>query len=182
MGSTAKDNRRYTVEEYYIMMQDTEQLAELLNGEIVAMASPSIAHQRITRSLTTEIDNYLRRHHGKCEVFSAPTDVMLDEHDLVIPDVFIACHPERFDRQKYNGAPDFVAEVVSSNRSDDYIKKLYLYQTSGVREYWIIDPKSRKTLVYYFEESLSPTIYPFDVPIPVGIYQNAEEPLEIMIS
>ena len=181
MGTTAKETQRYTVSEYYALVQNTEKRIELLDGALVEMASPSIQHQRITRLLTTELDRYIRRRGGTCEVFSAPTDVQLDEYTLVIPDVFVACHPERFDAQKYNGAPDFVAEVVSSNRSDDYIKKLYFYQRSGVREYWIVDPKAQKILVYYFEESLSPVIYPFGVPVPVGIYQHTPEPLSILI-
>lgn len=181
MGTAAKQGKRYTVEEYYQKMQDTETLAELLDGEIVNMASPNILHQRLVRFLTTEIDSYLRRNKGKCEVFSAPTDVQLDEYTLVVPDVFIACHPEKFDSQKYNGAPDFVAEVVSTNRSDDYVKKLYWYQRSGVREYWILDPKAQRVLVYFFAESLSPKFYPFGVPIPVGIYQSAENSLTLTI-
>ena len=117
-----------------------------------------------------------------CEVFTAPTDVQMDDHNLVIPDVFIACHPDWFDSQKYNGAPDFVAEVVSTNRSDDFDRKLWLYRIHGVREYWIIDPKHEKVLVYFFEESAFPNMYSFDTPIPVRIYQNAEHPLSIIIS
>ena len=181
MGTTANEKRRYTVSEYYALMQDTEEKMELLDGELVGMASPSIQHQRLTRFLTIALDRYITQNYGTCEVFSAPTDVMLDEYTLVIPDVFVVCHPEWLDAQKYNGAPDFIAEVVSSNRSDDYIKKLYWYQRSGVREYWIVDPKAKKVLVYYFEESLSPTVYPFGVPIPVGIYQHTENPLTITI-
>ena len=113
---------------------------------------------------------------------SSFSDVQLDDHNLVIPDVFIACHPDWFDSQKYNGAPDFVAEVVSTNRSDDFDRKLWLYRIHGVREYWIIDPKHEKVLVYFFEESAFPNMYSFDTPIPVRIYQNAEHPLSIIIS
>lgn len=56
MGTTAKEKRRYTVSEYYALMQDTEEKMELLDGELVGMASPSIQHQRLTRFLTIALD------------------------------------------------------------------------------------------------------------------------------
>lgn len=147
MMNNAAKTPRYNVKEYYQAIQNSEQPTELLDGELVAMASPSIQHQRICGNLQFFTKQYIRRNHGACEVFIAPTDVQMDDHNLVIPDVFIACHPDWFDSQKYNGAPDFVAEVVSTNRSDDFDRKLWLYRIHGVREYWIIDPKHEK---YWF--------------------------------
>lgn len=102
MNNAAK-TPRYNVEEYYQAIQNSEQPTELLDGELVAMASPSMQHQRICGNLQFFIKQYIRRNHGTCEVFTAPTDVQLDEHNLVIPDVFIACRPDWFDSQKYNG-------------------------------------------------------------------------------
>ena len=48
MNNAAK-TPRYNVEEYYQAIQNSEQPTELLDGELVAMASPSIQHQRICR-------------------------------------------------------------------------------------------------------------------------------------
>ena len=182
METTAKNIPRYTVEEYYEAVKETEQRTELLDGEIVDMASPNIQHQQITGNLFAELRQYIRRTGGTCRPGIAPTDVKLDDYNLVVPDVFIACKPEQFDQQKYNGAPEFVAEVVSTNRNDDFDRKLWLYRMSGVREYWIIDPKKEKVLVYFFEESAFPDIYPFDTPIPVRMYQNHPEPIAIRIA
>ena len=99
-------------------------------------------------------------------------DVKLDDFNVVQPDVFVTCKPETVKKQYVDGAPDFVAEVVSSNRGDDFDRKLLLYRTSGVREYWIIDPKYRKTLVYFFEQGNFPDFYTFDTPIPVRIWDG----------
>ena len=44
METTAKNIPRYTVEEYYEAVKETEQRTELLDGEIVDMASPNIQH------------------------------------------------------------------------------------------------------------------------------------------
>lgn len=55
----------------------------------------------------------------------------------------------------------------------DYITKLALYERSGVREYWIVDPEARATTVYRFQGGgLRFTTYRFDEPIPVGIYDD----------
>ena len=40
-----------------------------------------------------------------------------------------------------------------SNPSDDYIRKLYYYKKAEVREYWIIDSRTEKVIVYYLEQS-----------------------------
>ena len=51
-----------------------------------------------------------------------------------------------------------------------------------MREYWIVDPKNEKTLVYFFDENNYPNIYTFDTPIPVNIFKNNDVQLEINIS
>lgn len=172
MNNTAETIHRYTEEEYFEMTKDSEQMTELLDGQIVAMSSPGIRHNTITQNLHFQLKSFVLAHDGKCRPFAAPTDVKLNDFTVVVPDVFVTCTPENFDSQKLNGAPDFVAEVVSSNRSDDFIRKLYLYRNNGVREYWIIDPKNEKVYVYFFEEDSSPEIYDFHTPIPVRIWDG----------
>lgn len=164
------DNKKYTADEFFELIGETNQSYELMNGEVVAQAAPSILHQRISKRVTAKLDAFILSKGGKCEVFSAPTDVQIDENNVVQPDIFIGCDPDKFDEHKFNGAPDFVIEIVSSNRSDDFTKKLELYKNCGVREYWIIDPENERTVVYQFGEKLSVNIYTFDKPVPVGIY------------
>ncbi len=172
MPNTARKEEFYTAEEYYVVTSGSEQLTELIGGRIVALASPTIQHNRIAQNLLVEMKLFIRKNKGKCEAFTAPTDVKLNEENIIIPDVFVACNPENFSKQHYIGAPDFVAEVVSTNRSDDFYRKLVLYQENGVREYWIIDPKNEKVLVYFFEDNPFPEIYDFHTPIPVRIWEN----------
>jgi Uma2 family endonuclease len=181
MENTARSIQKYTVEEYYKKVENYSTLTELRNGEIVDLASPSIRHQTLTGELSYTFREYIKRNKGKCKVFEAPTDVKLDESNVVIPDVFIACNPENFDSQKYNGAPDYIAEVVSTNWADDYIRKLHLYQESGVREYWIVDPKKGTVTVFFFEEQFNEN-YSFNDDIPVNIYKHNVEPLRINVS
>lgn len=43
--------------------------------------------------------------------------------------------------------PDWVGEILSTNRSNDLIKKKRVYHRSGVPHYWIIDPTEEILLV-----------------------------------
>ena len=102
----------------------------------------------------------------------SPFDVLLDDNNVVQPDVMVICDRDKMDGKRCNGAPDFVVEITSSNYAHDYIDKLALYRKSGVREYWIVDPQYERIMVYFFDTSDFPNIYTFDTPVPVGIYDG----------
>ena len=171
MGALQAD-ARMNADEYLASVPETMQHRELRGGTVVSFASPSAEHQSIVLGLGSEIRSFIKRNRGKCSVFIAPLDVRLDQFNVVQPDVFVVCDPSKMDTH-CNGAPDWVIEVLSTNRWDDLVAKLHLYHEAGVREYWIVDPKKRVTLVYCFEQNDSPDIYTFDTPIPVGIYDKA---------
>lgn len=174
--------KRYTAEEFYGL--DLDYPCELINGCIYDMSpSPNIGHQRMSGEISYKVRDYIKKNNGKCEVFSAPTDVKINDDAVVVPDIFVACDPEKFDEQKYNGAPDWVIEIVSpSNASRDYADKLQLYRNAGVREYWIIDPMNEKIVTYRFETSSVVEVYTFEDEIPVGIYSENSDPLFICLN
>lgn len=163
---------KYTSEEYFTYTPESNAHCELVDGEIIALASPSRIHQEITGEIYAELRNFIKRNNGKCKVFIAPFDVKLDDYNVVQPDIFVICDKSGLDDRLYNGVPDFIVEVLSTNRSDDIVRKMHLYHDKGVREYWIVDPKNKKTLVYFFEKNDFPNIYTFDTDIPVGIYED----------
>jgi Uma2 family endonuclease len=48
-----------------------------------------------------------------------------------------------------DGPADLVVEIVSPDSLDrDYVQKFAEYQSSGVREYWLIDPANQAILAY----------------------------------
>lgn len=173
----------YTVEEFR-KLTDIGERTELIDGIIVDISpSPNIRHQQISGDIFFQIKNYINKNGGKCQVFEAPTDVKLNENTVVIPDIFVACNPDNFDEQQYNGAPDLIIEIVSpSNSERDYKDKLYLYKNTGVKEYWIIDPVSQRIIVYKFGETNITEFYTFDDEISVGIYHGNNESLVIRIN
>ena len=169
---TPRDHK-YTAEEFFKLTPENEsERYELINGEIVAQAAPSEIHQKLVMRISNQIDTFILSNRGKCQTMISPFDVVIDNGNVVQPDVFVVCDRDKMDGKRCNGAPDFVIEVTSSNYGHDYIDKLDLYRKSGVREYWIVDPLYERVMVYFFEQSSSPNIYTFDMPVPVGIYDG----------
>ncbi len=166
------NEHKMTAEEFFKLAPETNTHMELRDGEIVDFATPTPEHQDIVGGMYSEIRTFIRTNSGDCKPFISPLDVKLDDYNVVQPDVFVICDPSKYDNLRCYGAPDWCIEVLSTNRNDDLYRKLALYQAHGVREYWIVDPKNSKVLVYFFEKSDFPNIYTFDTAIPVGIYDG----------
>lgn len=168
----ARNIDTYTIE-YIYALPDGER-AELIDGQIYYMAPPNTRHQRILNYINTEINMYIRKNNGECEVFPAPFAVFLNDDDMnyVEPDISVICDKNKISDKGCHGAPDWVIEIISpSSRAMDYFTKLFQYQKSGVREYWIVDPIKQRITVYFFEKELVEE-YSFGEEVPVGIYEG----------
>ena len=145
----------YTEEDYYNLPENVR--AELIDGQIYYMSAPSRIHQEILMFLSKTIANYIDSKKGPCKVYPAPFAVKLfsdDDKNVVEPDISVICDPNKLTDRGCTGAPDWIVEITSpSNSSHDYIRKLNLYADAGVREYWIVDPISKKIFVYHLEET-----------------------------
>lgn len=162
-----------TLEEYESLPGDAR--AEVFDGQVYYMASPSQVHQTILLELSSMLNSYVKKNSGGCKVFPAPFDVKLSDSPLVIvqPDIMVVCNDGKLDGKRCNGAPDFIIEIVSpGNPEDDYIRKLYYYKNYGVREYWIVDPQRKSVIVNYFEGNIFNVPYTFDSVIKVNIYNS----------
>ncbi len=161
----------FTLEDYYALPD--ERRAELLDGVLYDMAAPSTIHQFIISKLTTIFESYISSKKGKCIVLPSPVDVQIDCDDrtMLQPDLLILCDRSKLIRQCIMGAPDLVVEIMSpSSRQMDGKRKMAKYATAGVREYWMIDPDSGKTVVYWTDQTAVPAIYGPDDEVPVGIF------------
>lgn len=168
----ARNIDTYTIE-YIYALPDGER-AELIDGQIYYMAPPNTRHQRMLNYINTEINMYIRKNNGECEVFPAPFAVFLNDDDMnyVEPDISVICDKNKISDKGCQGAPDWVIEIISpSSRAMDYFTKLFQYQKSGVREYWIVDPIKQRITVYFFEKELVEE-YSFGEEVPVGIYEG----------
>lgn len=174
LGLARKGKWQYTVDDIKALPEWIH--AELIDGEIfVRMTAPATIHQDILMGLSFQIESYIQKKKGKCHVYPAPFGVcpINDIHNFVEPDITLICDEDKMESDGCYGAPDFLVEIVSpSNRKMDYVRKLALYRESGVREYWIVDPKHEQVTVYNWEQSEQPTLYPFSERIKVGVYDD----------
>ena len=168
----AKKIESYTAEDYFNLPENTR--VELIDGVFYDMASPSLNHQLIVSELNRQIGNHIKEKGGPCKVLPAPFTVKLYDDVVVEPDISVICDPKKLTEKGCNGAPDWVIEIVSpSSSGNDYIRKLQLYHSAGVLEYWIVDPGSEMVTVYDLTaENLSPKSYSMKDTIKVGIYED----------
>lgn len=168
----ALQSETITLEQYEALPENRR--VEVFGDVVYDMASPSQIHQALSMELSNIIYNYIKDKKGPCQVFCAPFDVKLSDKPLTIiqPDIMVICDRDKLDGKRCNGAPDFIIEIVSpGNPSDDYIRKLYYYKNYGVREYWIVDPRHQKVIVYCLEQTeFKMEIYTFRDNIKVNIY------------
>lgn len=167
-----ENGRTYTVADIEALPEGER--AELTDGNIYYMASPSRTHQRILSKLNQTIGNYIDSHNGSCEVYPAPFAVYLnnDDTNYYEPDISVICDTSKLDEKGCHGAPDWIIEIVSQgNKARDYFTKLFKYQAAGVREYWIVDPTRELVFAYQFENEVMEQ-YSFGEAVPVGIYEG----------
>lgn len=151
--------KKVSYEEFMEISEKSTLRMELINGEIYLLSSPNIIHQTLLGRLHLIFNEYFK---GKpCRVFLAPFDVHFKKRDIKLPDVMqpdviVACDVEGNvnEKNKYMGTPSLVVEILSeSTRSKDMIDKLNTYMLSGVQEYWIIDTKQEKVMLYTFADA-----------------------------
>lgn len=108
---------------------------QLVAGNFLMTPAPSERHQRLCRELHLELGLFLRRV-PLGELYSAPFDVVLDDNNVVQPDLLIVLdrHRERIHSEGVRGAPDLVVEVLSdSTRKRDEVLKTTSISSSAFR-------------------------------------------------
>lgn len=150
--------KKVSYEEFMEIYENSELRLEYINGEIVVLDSPSPYHQDISGNLYVHLRAYLRD--KLCKVFYAPFDVHfykkdLDTPDVMQPDLLIVCDLDEAvnEGDRYMGTPSLCIEILSkSTRSKDMVDKLNTFMLSGVKEYWVVDPKKQIVLIYSFKD------------------------------
>ena len=153
MSTQAALQHQSVLEEYMSLPENV--MAELIDGEIHMMASPTRRHQEMLGALFNRIYNHIQSKKGTCKVYPAPFSVKLEKNrdNYLEPDISVICDEKKLTDAGCEGAPDWIIEIASpSDLRHDYIKKLNLYEEAGVREYWIVNPMEETVVVYRLEE------------------------------
>ncbi len=127
---------------------------ELLDGRVVMTPPAGYSHGAIEAALGGILEPFVRKRTlGKC--FGSSQGFELPSGDTVEPDYsFVSAERWRAMPPPEEGrflrvVPDPVVEILSrSTAALDRGEKKDVYERSGVREYWLIDPRARTLLVY----------------------------------
>jgi Uma2 family endonuclease len=132
-----------------------DEMVEIIKGRVYKLSAPKRVHQTISIRISSKIFNLLEGQ--KCKVYSAPFDVRLpvksrkneDIFTVVQPDICVICDPTKLDDAGCIGAPDLIIEILSKGNNKKELQNKYeVYEESGVKEYWVIEPESQTMLVY----------------------------------
>ncbi|MBC8357054.1 MAG: Uma2 family endonuclease [Planctomycetes bacterium] len=127
---------------HYVCYPDDGRRHEIIDGDHYVNPALNTNHQRYSRRIQFQLYDQLEET-GKGEVFNAPTDLQLTDHDIVQPDLIVVMHERRLiiTPTKVKGTPDLIVEILSpSTKKNDCVLKKELYERVGVPEYWIVDP------------------------------------------
>ena len=142
-----RSGMRLTVEEFFDLPDTWDRRKmELDEGVLYIMTKPRLVHQFFQLKLAGFVDQHLD------EFNSPPADVFtevivalsLERRILLAPDLTIVLRENTaiYHDQMIEGSPDIVAEILSSDRNRDLVRKRQLYAEAGVQEYWIFDTRN----------------------------------------
>ncbi|GAB4031284.1 Uma2 family endonuclease [Spirosoma jeollabukense] len=173
-------NGTYTYADY--LKWQFDERVELIKGKIYRMSpAPKRKHQDASVNLEFALLKYFED--KSCKVYDAPFDVRLpvrnerkpDQlHTVVQPDICVICDLSKLDDDGCLGAPDWIIEIISPRTAkNDFNEKFNLYQESGVREYWIVQPKEKAVNVYVLEDGEYALVDVYESgEIPSGIFPD----------
>lgn len=127
---------------------------QLIEGELVMSPAPGFEHFRSSKKLFVKLYRMLEEL-GKGEVIYAPVDLYLDEENAYQPDIMVILKGSKakITSKGVYGPPDVVVEILSPSTAYYDLKvKKRVYERSGVREYWIVDPMEKSFEIYVNSE------------------------------
>ena len=152
--------KRYSYADYLTWVDDKRR--EIFDGFVRMMAGPLTIHAEITAGIFGRAWAFIRKRKGGCKIFHSPIDVRLPKNGetaddeiftVVQPDIVVVCDPLKIDKKGIIGAPDLVVEVLSPSNTKLMMRtKFDLYEEVGVKEYWVVYPKSGVT-VYLLQDN-----------------------------
>jgi Uma2 family endonuclease len=126
--------------------------ADLIDGEEFMHSPGSLKNARLTNFLDHLLRSWLERTTFGGELHREMVAVRLDSRNVFLPDLcwFDAEQKARLPETHAPFAPRWVCEVLSPRTADrDTGPKFSAYETSGVREYWLLDPETLAHRFYF---------------------------------
>jgi Uma2 family endonuclease len=139
--------KRWTREEYYRLDEQgwfQNQRVELIDGEIIQLSPPSPPH-----SVAVElVDDVLKRIFLDGYSLRHQASVVHGNYSQPEPDLAVVRGNIRDYVNEHPKTAVLIVEVSRTSLAYDKNRKLHLYASMGVPEYWILDLNDRQLLVY----------------------------------
>ena len=158
MSASTIERTRWTTADINLL-PDNGTRYEIIDGELFMSKQPHWHHQETCGNIYQELRSW-SQDSGLGRASITP-GILFTESDNVVPDVVWASN-ERLsalmdEAGHLTGAPELVVEVLSAgaeNERRDREAKLKLYESRGVREYWIVDWRLQQVEIYRREQAL----------------------------
>ena len=132
-----------TFEQFLDYEDETNNLYELVAGQVVPMSEPSGKHESISTFILVELGFEIRLRRLNLEPHPK-TLCKLDKRDGRRPDLIVMNKDRWAAATRIEAAlfvpPEMAVKIVSTNWEEDYQKKVAWYAAFGVGECWIVDP------------------------------------------
>ena len=128
---------------------------ELASGRIIMTPPAAWEHAEIEAKVIGILREFVTNHHlGR--IFGSSAGYQLPSGDTLEPDASIisrqrwAKGPQPRRGQFLKIVPSLVVEILSpATARRDRIEKKKIYETNGVDEYWIVDPRRREITIFH---------------------------------
>ncbi|MEO7329364.1 MAG: Uma2 family endonuclease [Minicystis sp.] len=143
-----------TLEEFFSIPED-ERRHELIDGELIEKGAATGQHGGTQLDLGYVLrGSFGRRSGGRFPGgwwFASEVEILFPRGQILRPDVAgwrRERMPERPSGTPVTALPDWVCEILSTNRSNDLIRKKRIYHQAELQHYWIIDPVEETLTVH----------------------------------
>ena len=127
--------------------ENSEHHYELHNGEIVEMPKATGKHSKLTGFLVADLNFEIRRLQlpyfipKECVIKPISEESAYEPDIIVLNEQTIGNEPrwEKSSIITMGSSVPLIVEVTSTNWEDDYARKLEVYESMGIQEYWIVD-------------------------------------------
>ena len=152
MSYPAERENKYTYSDYLKTPDDKR--FELIEGDLIMTPSPTVKHQAVSENISFLLSSHIRA----CKLgrlFYAPMDVVLDQFNVLQPDIMLVLNENKkvITEANIKGAPDLVVEIISPTSGyRDKATKKRIYERFGVKEYWVVEPQEETVEIYSLKD------------------------------
>jgi len=152
-GSLAVQSDFISIADYLAGEEEAAERHEYFDGQVLAMAGASEAHEIVAGNLFALLLAHIR---GRgCRVFKGDMKVQLQLHQkdlFYYPDIMVVC--DSSDREPlYKTKPKVLVEVMS-DYNKDHVEKLFAYQQiETLEDYLIIDQNAKQAEAWIYRRA-----------------------------